>query len=123
MWTRHRHRWLNALAVLFLAASVPLLQGAGLHLHLGEDAHGPYLHGAQGSGHAHHHDGADDVDLTPQATGNSGAAADIVFVASLPRMPGTPIVYLRQSPPSRSLLPHFKPPPAWLTRPLRGPPV
>ena len=119
----NRHRWLNALAVLLLVVSVPLLQGAGLHLHSGEDPHGPYMHGTQDSGHTHHHDGADEVDLTPQVTGQSGSAADIVFVALLPCMPSTSVVDLRQSPTSRSLLPHFKPPPAWLTRPLRGPPA
>jgi len=114
---------MNALAVLLLVVSVPLLQGAGLHLHLEDDAHGAHLHGTQGSGHTHHHDGADDVDLTPQATGKSGSALDLVFVALLVDTPDTSFVSTRQPLPSRFFHPHLRPPPSWLTRPLRGPPA
>jgi hypothetical protein len=66
MRTANRHTWLHALLVLSLVLAVPLLQGAGLHLHVGDHDHHDHpspLHAAHDAEHVHHHNEAAEVDL------------------------------------------------------------
>jgi len=119
-----RHPFLNALAALLLAFSLPMLQGSGLqlHLHLGQaDAeHGPHLHLAHDPAHTHEHH---EVDLTPHAIGKSQPLPDYSYVA-LPAAPFADLrPGLRHPPPFQSLSPPSRSSPAWLAPPLRAPPV
>ncbi|MFO7954707.1 hypothetical protein [Thioalkalivibrio sp.] len=122
MRTANRHTWLHALLVLSLVLTMPLLQGAGLHLHVG-DAHDASPHAAHDAGHAHHHDEAAEVDLTPQATGKPVAVIDLPG-AALPTTAGDLSVATTRAPPriaDRTYPLRASPP--WLAPPLRGPPA
>jgi len=118
----NRYPWLHALLILCLVAAVPLLQGAGLHLHV-DDAHDSSPHGAHDADHTHHHDEAAEIDLTPQATGKPVTGFDLPG-AALPTTAGGLSVASARAPPRHADLPwpHYASPP-WLAPPLRGPPA
>ncbi|WP_017940715.1 MULTISPECIES: hypothetical protein [unclassified Thioalkalivibrio] len=126
MRTANRHTWLHALLVLSLVLAVPLLQGAGLHLHVGDHDHHDHpspLHAAHDAEHVHHHDEAAEIDLTPQATGKPVTGFDLPG-AALPTTAGGLSVASARAPPRHADLPwpHYASPP-WLAPPLRGPPA
>ncbi|MGM0554596.1 MAG: hypothetical protein ACQETK_12650 [Pseudomonadota bacterium] len=122
MCTPHRVPWLHALLILCLVAAVPLLQGTGLHLHV-DDVHDSWSHAAHDADHAHHHDEAAEVDLTPPATGKPVNGIDLPG-ATLPTTASDLSVASARAPPRYAgfTWPHYASPP-WLAPPLRGPPA
>ncbi|WP_019594836.1 hypothetical protein [Thioalkalivibrio sp. ALM2T] len=123
MRTTNRHTWLHALLVLSLVLAVPLLQGAGLHLHVG-DAHHSSPHAAHDSEHTHHHDESAEVDLTPQATTGKPVTVLDLPGAALPTTAGDLSVAAPRAPPRIADRTHpLRASPPWLAPPLRGPPA